>query len=273
MLIGTIFAYSLYNLQDMQCTIDDPNEILEYGVQHVSISASKTTEFDYKLKNYSCPIDGSLFTLEHHGIQIIKLDDPFTAEKIAELRDVDAETIEKDTYDSYCDMMEKYFEKKFNEPMLCVDFQSRDTNANRQLPVFHKDIINEHFQGRRIKLDSNFVSSNVLTFKQPNTYNIWINVGDKIENHALYFIRPGQSNFGAILSNEDTLYMIPDFELMEIFHFPGMETGDAIIFDSSYYFHASIDNGIKFRRQSVEFTLKKRYPEVSDDSSDGYWSN
>eukprot|EP00834_Sanchytrium_tribonematis_P008323 NODE_942_length_2988_cov_1.180339.p2 type:complete len:274 gc:universal NODE_942_length_2988_cov_1.180339:264-1085(+) len=273
MLIGNIFAYSLYNLQDMHCTIDDPHKTLKYGFNRVRLSASKTMDFDYKLKNYSCPIDGSLFTLEDHGIQIIKLDDPFIAEKIAELRDLDAETIEKDIYDSYCGFMEMYFKKKFDEIMLCVDFQSRDTNAFRQLPVFHKDIINEHFQGRRIKLDSNFVRSNELTFKQPNTYNIWINVGNKIENHALYFIRPGQSNFGAILSNEDTLYMIPDFNLMEIFHFPGMETGDAIIFDSSYYFHASVDNGIKFRRQSVEFRLKKRYPEVSGDSSDEYWSN
>eukprot|EP00834_Sanchytrium_tribonematis_P004663 NODE_242_length_11906_cov_0.577454.p2 type:complete len:262 gc:universal NODE_242_length_11906_cov_0.577454:1089-304(-) len=211
-------------------------------------------ELIYRLRNQTCNANENSFDLKQHGIQIIK--------GIFNFKDVqDLVRNNEEIKIGKCEKIQDILEDKFRMQMCCVDFTSRDSRlgyGNRApITLFHQDIIGSEFMGT----DWNNGQSRQTLFaeemKQEETFNVWVNLGKPIKNHNLHFIGPGDDDHTAVV--EDLRILIPKNDHnYDAIVFEDIETGDAIVFNSNYYFHSSVDYGIEFDRQSIEFRFKER---------------
>eukprot|EP00834_Sanchytrium_tribonematis_P005623 NODE_353_length_8928_cov_0.455204.p3 type:complete len:253 gc:universal NODE_353_length_8928_cov_0.455204:4031-3273(-) len=244
-----ITAYELFNLQEMNCEMKDH---LNYTVN------MRTFQPRYILKQHSCNLKDNPFELETHGIQTMK--QVFTKAQINELYKVKPQQLPELIVSKYCELVEEFFKSEFKWTVLCVDLQFRDVNQGilrETIQIFHRDQITTKFKGIRLSIDSKFNEKNNRAFNQPETFNLWINLGSTIKNHNLNFMSPCYQFTHLRTTNVNI--MRPVANGLDVFEFNQMEKGNAIVFVSSYLYHASIykQNCCKYRRRSIEFRVKK----------------
>eukprot|EP00834_Sanchytrium_tribonematis_P005536 NODE_342_length_9153_cov_0.637376.p5 type:complete len:273 gc:universal NODE_342_length_9153_cov_0.637376:4241-3423(-) len=243
-------AYSNVNRNEMECE----RKHALYQFADVAVVRVK-----YGLIKHTCSSTTSAFTLVEHGIQVFP--NGFTGEEVDYLKQLTSVSIgqkeKKKLKKEYCEMAEKFFKQKFEWDMICVHFRYRDSQNNNVVPAFHQDVVNSTFTG----IPMTMTAKNIKKFKddldQEKTFNVWINIGpDEIVDHNLHFIQP--DNF-KLYKNPSNNILLPEKDKdLYTFDFSPMNTGSAIVFDSSYYFHASIKYDDQYRRHSMEFRLKKR---------------
>eukprot|EP00834_Sanchytrium_tribonematis_P007716 NODE_746_length_4249_cov_0.268916.p2 type:complete len:266 gc:universal NODE_746_length_4249_cov_0.268916:1839-1042(-) len=248
--VTSIYSYVPFDLAQMNCKKIGTNQYFARG-----------NILPRDLNEHQCPFLDNRFNFRLHGIETVAkvFKDPHIID-ISELDQNDPSFA--NIAQKYCDLATEWFLNKWELKMLCVDMHIRHSQLQQTNSYFHVDRIQKDFIGALVTEEMRSKYSEVL--EQPITINLWINIGkEEIKNHNLHFIKPGE---GSPMNNDDQARkMRPDLGPFNSIEFTPVESGNAIIFDSSHFFHASVDKGVPFQRHSVELRFKVIGEQVSKD--------